>query len=250
MIRQTCQRLQQFNGGASGFIFSPTQNLRSLPIHNTEQRFPILRVFCVAKNYRAHALEMGANPDREPPCFFSKSAQVVVDCGSSSNVQIPYPTFTSNLHYEGELVVAIGEGGSNIPEQSSLDFIYGYAAGVDLTCRDIQAQCKDAGKPWESAKAFDNSAPIGPLVPINAAGDCLSNTIELKVNGVEKQKATLDQMIWSVPEIISKLSTQFSLYPGDLIFTGTPAGVGPLQIGDEVVVSIQNLPDASFRIVK
>jgi fumarylpyruvate hydrolase len=216
----------------------------SLAIAGSTQRFPVRRIYCVGQNYRAHALEMGANPDREPPFFFMKPADAVREDGAT----VAYPPATSDLHHEVELVVAIGRAGSDIAPAAALGHLFGYAVGLDLTRRDLQTAARRVGRPWETSKAFDGSAPIGPL--LKAAGRALpsSSAIRLRVQGEVRQEATLAQMIWPVPEIIAQLSTLFELQPGDLIFTGTPAGVGALAVGDSLEAAIDGLPSLVVRI--
>jgi fumarylpyruvate hydrolase len=203
------------------------------------------RVYCVGRNYAAHAREMGGDPTREPPCFFTKPADAVV----ASGVPVRYPPRTTNLHHEVELVIAIGRGGKQIPVSSALDHVFGYAVGNDLTRRDLQAQAKDAGLPWDVAKAFDHSAPIGAIRPVTDGGHVSSGRIWLEVNGTVRQDAQLEELIWSAPEVIAELSTLFELQSGDLIFTGTPAGVGALQRGDHVVAGIDGLDTLHTTIV-
>jgi fumarylpyruvate hydrolase len=208
-------------------------------------RFPVHRIYCVGRNYAAHVREMGANPEREPPCFFMKPADAVVGNGEA----VRYAPRTNNLHHEIELVVAIGAGGRNIPLTSALDHVFGYAVGNDLTRRDLQSAAKNAGLPWDVAKGFDQSAPIGAIRPVAEAGHVSSARIWLEVNGQVRQDANLAEMIWSVPEVIVELSTLFTLQPGDLIFTGTPAGVGPVQRGDSLVGGIDGLETLRTTIV-
>jgi fumarylpyruvate hydrolase len=188
---------------------------------------------------------MGMDPDREPPFFFGKPHDVVVPGGGD----IAYPPATSNLHYEVELVVALGKGGLKIPVAEALGCVYGYAVGIDLTRRDLQAKAKDKGQPWDIAKGFDQSAPITPITPVAACGHLESGAIWLAVNGKEKQRGSLSQMIWSVPEVIAHISGFMALAPGDLLFTGTPAGVGPLVAGDQVRCGIDGLGELEIRLV-
>ena len=195
----------------------------SVEVRGTRDRFPVRRIFCVGRNYAAHAREMG-NDDREPPFFFTKPADAVV----ANDVAVPYAPRTSNFHHEAELVVAIGSGGANIPVAKANSHVYGYAVGIDLTRRDLQTEARDGGKPWDTSKAFDRSAPIGAIRPVSAGGIIESARIWLSVNGKLKQDANVADMTWKVPEIIAELSTFFELAAGDLIYTGTPAGVGPL----------------------
>jgi fumarylpyruvate hydrolase len=209
----------------------------TVAIANTAQKFPVRRIFCVGRNYAAHAREMGGNPDREPPFFFMKPADTVVDTGAT----IPYPPETNNLHFEMELVVAIATGGVNIPAAEAPNHIFGYAAGIDLTRRDLQDAAKQAARPWDWAKGFDNSAPCGPINPATTIGHPKTGNIWLAVNGETKQNADIADLIWPVPDIISFISASITLAPGDLIFTGTPAGVGPAQRGDTLTGGIEGV---------
>jgi len=224
------------------FVFDPPRQ-PSVLVHGDGLRFPVRRIFCVGRNYADHVREMGNDPRSEPPIFFTKPADAVVESGAT----IAYPQATSNLHHEVELVVAIGKAGASIDENSALEHVWGHAVGVDLTRRDLQADAKKAGAPWDAAKAFDNSAPIGAIV--RAAGAFAPARIALAVNDTMKQDASTAEMIWSVPEIVVALSRVWTLQPGDLIFTGTPSGVGPLQRGDAVRAEIAGLPPLTFSIV-
>lgn len=208
----------------------------SVEVRGSRDRFPVRRIFCVGRNYAAHAREMG-NDDREPPFFFTKPADAVVANGA----QIPYPPRTANFHYEGELVVALGSGGANVPVATANSLIYGYAVGIDLTRRDLQSQSRDKGQPWDTSKGFDRSAPIAAIRPVAAGGIIENARIWLSVNGKTKQDSNIAEMTWKVPEIIAELSTLFELAAGDIIFTGTPAGVGPLSKGDVVEAGIDGL---------
>jgi fumarylpyruvate hydrolase len=203
---------------------------RSAP--NSNARYPVGRIFCVGRNYADHAREMGHDPNREPPFFFMKPASALVDARPELNASIAYPSKTSDLHHEIELVVAIGVGGSNITTADALKHVWGYAIGLDMTRRDLQGEAKKAQRPWEMGKAFDQSAPIGVLVPASDIGHPTAGSIELRVNGQVKQSGNLSQQIWAVDETIAALSEYVALQPGDLIFTGTPAGVGPCVRGD------------------
>ncbi|MDO1582643.1 fumarylacetoacetate hydrolase family protein [Rhizobium oryzicola] len=222
----------------------PAPPTPTVAVHGTDSRFPVRRIFCVGRNYAAHAREMGKDPDREPPFFFSKPADAVVDSGET----VAYPPQTENFHYEAELVVAIGKGGHDIAEASALEHVWGYAVGNDLTRRDLQLAARDQGRPWDFGKSFDRSAIIGPIHAASAIGHPDKGAIRLAVNGTLKQDADLADLIWSVPEIISYLSHSIALAPGDLIMTGTPAGVGPLVPGDVCVVSIEGLGEISSTI--
>ena len=199
--------------------------------------FPVRRVFCVGRNYAAHAREMGSDPDREPPFFFMKPADALLVNGAD----MPHPPKTTQLHHELELVVAIGKGGANIAEADALNHVWGYAAGLDMTRRDLQNAAKAEGKPWDMAKGFDHSAPVGLLVPATRCGHPSKGRIALKVNGKVRQDGNLDQMIWKVPEIISKLSEMVELAAGDIIMTGTPSGVAATVAGDKIECEIERV---------
>ena len=225
------------------YVFEPLP-VPAVAIADSEDLMPVRRIFCVGRNYAAHAREMGKDPDREPPFFFTKPADAVVLDGET----VAYPPETKNFHYEAELVVAIGNAGRNISEDDALSHVWGYAIGNDLTRRDLQLAARDKGRPWDFGKAFDRSAVIGPVHPVSRVGHLDSGAIGLSVNGEVKQDADLNELIWSVPEIISILSHSIALQPGDLIMTGTPAGVGPLQVGDICTVSIAGLGEISTTI--
>ena len=207
--------------------------------------FPVRRIFCVGRNYAAHAREMGSDPNREPPFFFTKPADAVVPGGEET----PYPTSTANLHHEMELVVAIGKGGAEVAAAEALDLVFGYAAGLDLTRRDLQDEAKATRRPWDMSKGFDASAPIGEIVPATQAGHPAEGPITLKVNGEMRQRGDLADQIWPVPEIIAALSKLVRLAPGDLIFTGTPDGVGALHRGDVLEGEIAGVGFVRTRIV-
>jgi fumarylpyruvate hydrolase len=209
------------------FVFPPPPT-PSVAVADETGRFPVRRIFCVALNYAAHAREMGKEPGTEPPFFFTKPADAVVEDGAT----IPFPSLTHNLHHEIELVVALGAGGMDIAPERALDCVYGYAAGVDLTRRDMQSAARNAGRPWDMSKGFDRSAPIGAIRTAARIGHPTRGGIALSVNGALRQQGDLSDLIWSVPQIIAALSTQVALAAGDLIFTGTPSGVGPLLPGD------------------
>jgi len=216
-----------------------------VPVRGSDGVFPVRRIYCVGRNYADHAREMGGDPNREPPFFFGKPQDAVVPGGGA----IAYPPLTSNLHYEVELVVALSKGGRDIPAAAAQECIYGYAVGIDLTRRDLQARAKDKGQPWDTAKGFDQSAPISPIVPASAMGHPASGAIWLSVNGVEKQRGDLAQMTWRVPEVIAHISTFVTLAPGDLIFTGTPSGVGAILPGDRVRCGIEGLGELEIVLV-
>ncbi len=225
-----------------GYVFDPAPQA-SAPVAGEIMRLPVRRIFCVGRNYAEHAREMG-HDDREPPFFFTKPADALVEDGTT----IPYPSGTENLHYEAELVVAIGTGGRDISEVDALEHVYGYACGNDLTRRDLQTAAKKAGRPWDMAKGFDRSAVVGPIHKVADIGHLDQGLIQLTRNGEVKQRGDLADMIWSVPEVIACLSGLIEFAPGDLIMTGTPAGVGALSPGDTAVVSISGLPDLSVSI--
>lgn len=218
------------------YVFPPAPQA-SVAVSGSDDRLPVRRIFCVGRNYAAHAREMGKDPDRDPPFFFTKPADAVVMDGET----VAYPPETENFHYEAELIVAIGSAGTNIAEADALDHVWGYAVGNDLTRRDLQLEAREKGRPWDWGKAFDRSAVIGPVHRVAEVGHPSAGSISLSVNGAVKQDADLNELIWSVPEIISILSHTMTLQPGDLIMTGTPAGVGPLQVGDICEVSIAGL---------
>jgi fumarylpyruvate hydrolase len=224
-------------------IPAPVQT--SVEVAGGTERFPVHRIYCVGRNYAAHAREMGMDPEREPPFFFSKPADAIVPNGAP----VPYPPRTGNLHHEIELVVAIGAGGRDIPLAGALAHVFGYAVGNDLTRRDLQFAARDKGQPWDVAKGFDRSAPVSAIRRAAEVGHLERGRIWIEVNGERRQQADLAEMIWNVPEIIAELSTLFDLVPGDLIFTGTPAGVGPVQRGDSLVGGIDGLETLRTTIV-
>lgn len=225
------------------YVFAPPEQ-PSVAVFGTADRLPVRRIFCVGRNYAAHAREMGKDPNREPPFFFAKPADAVVDSG----VTVPYPPETENFQYEAELIVAMGKAGRDIPEDKALDYVWGYAVGNDLTRRDLQLAARDKGRPWDLGKGFDQSAIIGPVYPVAKVGHPEKGAITLTVNGELKQSGDLNELIWSVPEIISILSRSMALAPGDLIMTGTPAGVGPLVEGDTCVAHIDGLGEIETPI--
>ena len=225
------------------FIIDPPPQV-SVAVRGSDSRFPVRRVYCVGRNYEAHAREMGKDPTREPPFMFQKPADAVIEGGSV----IAYPPQTGNFHHEIELVVAIARGGRNIGTDRANEHVFGYAVGIDLTRRDLQLAARDAGRPWEWGKAFDHSAPCAPIVRAAEIGHPSKGRIWLSVNGTVKQDADISQLIWSVPEVIAFVSASMALAPGDLIFTGTPAGVGPLVTGDAVTGGIDGIGDIGIRI--
>ena len=213
-------------------------------VAGSDARFPVGRIFCVGRNYAAHAREMGKDPDREPPFFFTKFADALVPGGGT----IPYPPKTANYHFEAELVVAIGAEGASLSVEDALSIVYGYATGLDMTRRDLQFDARDKGRPWDTGKNFAFSAPIGAIRPVTAGGHVDSGEISLRVNGEIKQDAQLEELIWSTPEVISYLSAYERLLPGDLIYTGTPAGVGAVVTGDRIEVRIAGLEPLHVEI--
>lgn len=207
-----------------------------LPIAGRTEQFPVRRAYCIGRNYAAHAREMGHDPDREPPFFFQKNPDNLNPTGV-----FDYPSETADVHHEIEMLVALQSGGTNIPEAAALEAVFGYGVALDMTRRDLQAQAKKAGRPWEIGKAVEGSAPVGPLWPAEAVGHPDHGAITLAVNGEVRQSGDLNQMIWSVPEMIAYLSRYFTLAPGDVILSGTPAGVGPIVAGDRMVGEIAGL---------
>jgi fumarylpyruvate hydrolase len=216
-----------------------------LPVANSDRAFPVRRVYCVGRNYAAHAIEMGHDPDREPPFFFQKNP----DNLSVPRAEFPYPPLSSDVHHEVELVVLLKGGGDNIDSGDALDCVYGYAVGIDFTRRDLQAEAKAAGKPWAAAKAFEHSAPVSSIVPAETIGHPEAGNIWLTVNGDRKQQGDLNQMIWKVPEVIAELSKLFTLAAGDVIMTGTPSGVGPVSRGDVVSCGIDGVATLTVTVV-
>jgi fumarylpyruvate hydrolase len=225
------------------YVVSPPAVV-SLPIRGSADRFPVRRIYCVGRNYAAHAIEMGHDPDREPPFFFQKNPDNLVQDG-----RFPYPPRTRDVHHEIELVVALAKGGSDIAPERALDHVFGYAVGIDMTRRDLQAQAKDAGRPWEVGKAFEHSVPCGELVPARAIGHPERGAIWLEVNGERRQEGDLAQLIWKVPEVIAELSKLFALAPGDLIMTGTPAGVGAVDRGDVMRGGVAGVGEITAAVV-
>jgi fumarylpyruvate hydrolase len=208
------------------------------------RQFPVRRLFCIGRNYAAHAREMGKDPDRDPPFYFTKWAETVVGDGAT----IAYPPLTKNFHYEAELVVAIGTGGANIAEDKALEHVFGYATGLDMTRRDLQLEARDKGRPWDTGKNVEQSSPLGLIHPVSEVGHIGQGEIRLTVNDVEKQKADLTELIWSVEEVIACVSQAYTLQAGDLIYTGTPAGVGPVVPGDVICISVAGLTDLTVTV--
>ena len=220
-----------------------------LPVVGSDEVFPVRRIYCIGRNYAAHAREMGSDPTREPPFFFQKPTDAIQWVPTGTVADPPSPPLTKNYHYEAELVALLGRGGRNIPVDKALDLVWGYTLGLDMTRRDLQRFMGDQKKPWEIGKSFDRSAPIGAVHKVAQTGHFTQGAIWLKVNGQTKQQADLKQMIWSVAEQISKLSEAFELFPGDIIYSGTPENVGPVLRGDVIEMHIDGLPNLSVRIV-
>jgi fumarylpyruvate hydrolase len=225
------------------YVF-PAPQITSVPIAGADQRFPVRRIYCVGRNYAEHAREMGFDPEREPPFFFEKPADAIVENGAT----IPYALATQNFQHEIELVVAIGKQGVEIPSQAALEHVYGYAVGLDMTRRDLQLAARDKGRPWDVGKAFDQSAPISAIHRVSEIGHPSRGAIWLNVNDEARQRSDLAQLLWPVPDVIAHLSRLFVLKPGDLIYTGTPAGVGPVKPGDLLQGAVEGVAQISLRI--
>lgn len=231
---------------AMNTLFAPHPT-PTVPVQGTDLRFPVHRIYCVGRNYEEHAKEMGF-AEREAPFFFLKPADAVLPVEADQTVRLPYPSLTSNLHHEVELVVAIGQGGRNIAAAQALGHVYGYAVGLDMTRRDLQAEMKKQGRPWSIAKGFDHSAPMGPITPAAQAGAVDQAAIWLRVNGAERQNSHVHQLIWNIAETIAHLSAAWELQPGDLIFTGTPAGVGAVVRGDRIEAGVDGLQSIAVQV--
>ncbi|MFN4029047.1 MAG: fumarylacetoacetate hydrolase family protein [Acidovorax temperans] len=229
------------------YVFPPAP-APSVPVVGTEAQFPVHRIYCVGRNYEEHAKEMGFT-GREPPFFFMKPADAIVVAPPGATTPLPYPSLTTNLHHEIELVVAIGKGGKNIAAADALSHIYGYAVGLDMTRRDLQNDMKKQGRPWSIGKGFDHSAPIGPITPAAQAGDVGKAGIWLQVNGVDRQRSNVAQLIWNIAETIEHLSAAWELQPGDLIYTGTPEGVGAVVTGDVLEGGVDGLGSIRLKLV-
>lgn len=230
------------------YVFTPPA-VTAVPVVNSEKKVAVRRVYCVGRNYAAHAVEMGFDPDREPPFFFCKPADSVVPVAEGEEYDFPYPSRTSNLHYEAELVAVIGKAGANISVDDALGHVWGYAVGLDMTRRDLQMQMREMGRPWEIGKAFDFSAPMGPIYPVEQVGHISAGAIGLTVDGEQKQLSDVNKLIWSVAETVAYLSTLFALEPGDLIFTGTPEGVGAVEKGEQMRVQVEGLGELVVNVV-
>ena len=216
----------------------------ALPIKGTDKLFPVHRIYCVGRNYADHAIEMGHDPDKEPPFFFQKNPDNLL----VGKPEFPYPPLSSDVHHEIELVAALHRGGSNIPRENAMQHVFGYAVGLDMTRRDLQGQAKKMGRPWDVGKGFEHSAPCSELVMASQCGHPDQGAITLEVNGEIRQQGNLNQMIWKTAEMIATLSTLFELQPGDLVMTGTPAGVGPVQIGDQLRGCIEGIGSLEVRV--
>ena len=227
----------------------PAPSIPAIPVAGTSDLFPVRRVYCVGRNYAAHAREMGGDPTREPPFFFMKPADALQPVAEGATVDHPYPPKTGNYHFEIEMVVALAKGGRDIPVEQALDHVFGYAVGLDMTRRDLQDEAKQLRRPWELGKAADLSGPVGPIHPASAVGHPGNGTISLSVDGTVKQKADLSDMIWSVAEQIAYLSTYFELAPGDVIFSGTPEGVGAVAKGQTMSGAVEGLGEIRLRVV-
>jgi fumarylpyruvate hydrolase len=227
----------------SKYLFDPAPTV-SVEISGSDARFPVNRVFCVGRNYAAHVREMGFDPDREEPCYFTKASRCIAPSGS----EIPYPPATENYHHEIELVVAVGKAGFELPADEALSIVYGYACGLDMTRRDLQIASRENKGPWDVGKDFENAAIISPIKPAEETGHPTSGRIELSVNGEQRQDSDLENLIWSVAEVIAHLSRFYRLEPGDLIYTGTPDGVGPVRPGDRLRGSVAGIGGIDLRI--
>ena len=229
------------------YAFEPTPVV-SVPVVGKAERFPVHRIYCVGRNYEEHAKEMGFT-GREPPFFFMKPADAVLVVNAGETGDMPYPSLTKNLHHEIELVVAIGKGGKNIQAADAMSHIYGYAVGLDMTRRDLQNDMKKQGRPWCIGKGFEHSAPIGPITPAAQAGDVEHAEIYVQVNGEDRQRSHVSQLIWNIAETIEHLSAAWDLQAGDLIYTGTPAGVGAVVAGDTMVGAVAGLGELNVRVI-
>ncbi len=230
------------------FVFPPAAPI-AVPVAGGDAQFAVRRVYCVGRNYAEHAREMGFDPDRAPPFFFCKPADAIVPVAYGETLELSYPSQTRNYHYEAELVAVIGKGGTDIDVEQALDHVWGYAVGLDMTRRDLQMKMREMGRPWEIGKAFDRSAPMGPIHPASAAGHFEKAGLWLTVNGETKQESDVSHLIWSVAETVAYLSRFFRLEPGDVIFTGTPEGVGAVKAGDTMKVGVDRLGEIAVTVV-
>ena len=222
----------------------PTPIRPSLPVRGTSERFPVRRIYCIGRNYADHAIEMGHDPEKEPPFFFQKNAENIDSTG-----EFPYPPETNDVHFEVEMIVALKRGGANIEIADAMQLVFGYGVGLDMTRRDLQGEMKKLGRPWEIGKAFERSAPMGPLVSINETGQLDSGVISLSVDGTVRQNGDLNQMIWKVPEQIAYLSRFYDIAAGDLIMSGTPAGVGSIHKGEIMECRVDGLDPLVVKVV-
>ena len=227
----------------TNYVIEPAQQV-SLPVRGSDAVFPVRRIYCIGRNYADHAIEMGHDPDKEPPFFFQKKAENVDTSG-----EFPYPPQTSDVHFEMEMIVALKSGGVDIREEDALDHVFGYGLGLDMTSRDLQGEAKKLGRPWEIGKAFERSAPMSELVSASDTGHLDQGRIALQVNGVERQIGDLNQMIWKVPEMIAYLSRFYDIAAGDLVMSGTPAGVGPIERGDVMVGEVEGIGSFTVTVV-
>ncbi len=225
------------------YVFAPSP-MPALPIKGSDKLFPVHRIYCVGRNYAEHAIEMGHDPNREAPFFFQKNPDTLV----KNDGVFPYPDASNDVHHELEMVVALKSGGKNIPVEKALEHVFGYAVGLDMTRRDLQGEAKKAGRPWEVGKAFEAAAPCSELVAASEIGHPAKGAVTLKVNGELKQRGNLDQLIWKVPEMIAYLSGLFELKAGDLIYSGTPAGVGPVKKGDKLVGAVEGVGELRITV--
>ena len=230
------------------YVFEPEAQV-TVPVVGSDALFPVRRIYCVGRNYAAHAREMGFDPDREPPFFFCKPDNAIVVVPPGQTVDVAYPSQTREYHHEIELVAAIGKGGRDIPVANANQHVFGYAVGLDMTRRDLQLRARDKGRPWELGKAFDQSAPIAPLVPASKIGHPAKGAVWVQVDGADRQRSDIAKLIWSVPEIIANLSTFFELCPGDLIYTGTPEGVAGVQRGQTMVGGVEGLGELRVKVI-
>ncbi len=232
---------------AMSYVFPPPAMV-SVPVVGRAERFPVNRIYCVGRNYEEHAKEMGFT-GREPPFFFMKPANAVLVVNAGETATLPYPSLTKNLHHEIELVACIGKGGKNIKAADAMQHIFGYAVGLDMTRRDLQGEMKKAGRPWCLGKAFDHSAPIGPITPAAQAGDMANAEISVQVNGADRQRSNTGKLIWNIAETIEHLSAAWELQPGDLIYTGTPEGVGAVVSGDTMLGAVAGLQSITVKVL-
>ncbi|MFT6435294.1 MAG: fumarylpyruvate hydrolase [Candidatus Azotimanducaceae bacterium] len=225
------------------FVIEPSPQV-TIPVSGSELDFPVNNIYCVGRNYAEHTIEMGGDPNREAPFFFMKPAYAI----STNGVDMAYPDHSSDVHHEVELVVALASGGVNVTVAEAMALVFGYGVGVDMTRRDLQAEAKEKRRPWEAGKTFFQAAPCSDLASIAKTGELNNGAISLSINGESRQQGDVNQMIWKVAEVISRLSELFFLQPGDLIYTGTPAGVGPIEKGDDIIAKVEGLPELSFQV--